>query len=85
MLTPVQRIILSNVFPVIPNFEFENIFKKNNVKLCSKISTFKTEMTDPEYGHILSFRRQKYIDSYNVKKIPFSLLTFDDLPNFHLH
>lgn len=33
MLTPAQRIILSNVTPVIPNSEFKNIFKKNNVKL----------------------------------------------------
>ena len=47
MLIPAQRIILFNVSPVIPNFEFENIFKKNNVKLCSKISTLETGMTDP--------------------------------------
>ena len=51
MLTPAQRIILSNVSPVIPNSEFEKIFKRNNVKICSRISTLKAGMTDPEYTH----------------------------------
>ncbi|KAK1117493.1 hypothetical protein K0M31_016526 [Melipona bicolor] len=57
MLTQAQRIIFSNVTPVIPNSKFENIFKVNNVKLCSKISTFKAGVTDSEYAHC--FRRQK--------------------------
>ena len=79
MLTPAQKIILSKVSPVIPNSEFEKIFKRNNVKLCSRISTLKAGMTDPEYAHILSFRRHPYIDPDDIGKIPSTfLITFED-------
>ena len=79
MLTPAQRIILSNVSPVIFNSEFDKIFKRNNVKLCSRISTLKAGMTDPEYAHILSFRRQAYIDPDDIGKISSTfLITFED-------
>ena len=62
-LTPAQRII----------------FKRNNVKLCSRITTLKAGMADPEYAHILSFRRQAYIDSDDIGKIPSTfLITFED-------
>ena len=77
-LTPAQRIILSDVSPVIPNSEFEKIFKRNNVKLCSRTSTLKAGMTDPEYTRILSFKRQIYIDPDDIAKIPSTfLITFE--------
>ncbi|KAK1117492.1 hypothetical protein K0M31_016525 [Melipona bicolor] len=77
MLTQAQRIIFSNVTPVIPNSKFENIFKVNNVKLCSKISTFKAGVTDSEYAHC--FRRQVFINPDDTKKIPSTfLLIFKD-------
>lgn len=44
MLTPAQRIILSKVSLILN-------FKRNDVKLCVKISTLKAGMTDPEYAH----------------------------------
>ena len=50
MLTSAQSIILSNVSFIL-NFKPENIFKRNNVKLCTKISTLKARMTNLEYAH----------------------------------
>ena len=43
ILTLAQRIIFFNVSSVVS--DFENIFKKNNVKLCFKISILKAGMT----------------------------------------
>ena len=79
VLTQDQRVILSNVVPVIPNSVFELIFKKKNVKLCSRIRILKTGTSDPEYAHILSFKRQAYIDHDDIGRIPSTfLITFED-------
>lgn len=51
MLTPAQRVILLKFAPVIPNLEFEKIFKRNNVKLFFKITTLKAGMADELCPH----------------------------------
>ena len=78
MLTPAQRVILSNVAPVILNSGFEKIFKRDNVKLYSTIP-LKAGMTDSEYAHIFSFRRQAYIDPDDIgQTLSTFLITFED-------
>ena len=66
MVLRVQRIILSNIEPIIPNSAIENMFKRNNIKLYSKITPLKAGITDPNLAHILSFRRQVYVDPEDV-------------------
>ena len=59
---------------VIPNSEFEKIFKRN-VKLCSRLTTLKAGMTDPDY----TSSRQAYIDPDDIEKIPSTfLITFEN-------
>ena len=70
MVLPAQRIVLSNVSPIIPDSQIENIFKRNNIKLLSNITPLKGGITDPDLSYILSFRRQIYIDSEDAKRIP---------------
>ena len=72
MVLPAQRIILSNIAPIILNSAIENMFKRNNIKLYSKITPLKTGITDPDLAHILSFRRQVYVDPEHVKRTPSS-------------
>ena len=69
MVLPAQRIILSNVLPIIPNSQIENIFKKNNIKLLSNITPLKAGITDPDLSHILTFRKQ-VLDPEDAKRIP---------------
>ena len=69
MVLPAQRIILSNIAPIIPNSAIENMFTRNNIKLYSKIIPLKAGITDPDLAHILSFRRQIYVDPKDVKRI----------------
>ena len=64
--------MLSNIAPIIPNSAIENMFKRNNIKLYSKITPLKAGITDPNLAHILSFRRQVYVDPEDVKRIPSS-------------
>lgn len=46
---------------------------------CSKITTVKAGIIDPQYAHIFSFRRYVYINLDDIKKIPSTfLLTFED-------
>ncbi|CAK9796158.1 Transposon TX1 uncharacterized 82 kDa protein [Anthophora quadrimaculata] len=80
MITSAQRIILSNVSPVVPNKSIvEKIFMKYNVRLCFRITPLKTGMADPEYSQILSFRRQVYVNPEDVKKISDSFtINFED-------
>ena len=42
------------------------MFTRNNIKLYSKINPLKTGITDPDLAHILSFRRQVYVDPEDV-------------------
>ncbi|XP_076392697.1 uncharacterized protein LOC143265297 [Megachile rotundata] len=79
MITPAERIIFSNVSPVIPNKSIEDILKRNNIRICSRITPLKAGMTDPEYAHILSFRRQIYVNPEDAKMIPDSfVINFED-------
>ncbi|KAK9296917.1 hypothetical protein QLX08_009225 [Tetragonisca angustula] len=45
------------------------MFKRNNIKLYSKITPLKAGITS-DLAHILSFRMQVYVDPEDVKRIP---------------
>ena len=65
--------------PVIPHSVLEGIFNNLNVTLESKISFIRAGYPEPGLTHILSFRRQVYVDPSDLAKIPESLkVTFEN-------
>lgn len=79
LITRAKRIIISNVCPVIPHSVLEKTFTDLNIKLESKITFIKAGITEPGFAHILSFRRQVYVNLSDIPKIPESLkITFED-------
>lgn len=84
LIIPTQRIIISNVPPIVPHYIIEEIFKKNNIRLCSKISFLRAGLTDAEFSHILSFRRQIYVNVDDAKLIPESFMVSFEDTNYRL-
>ena len=70
LMSKAKRIIISNVCPIIPHQFILDELIKYNVKPASQITFIRAGMSDPGYSHILSFRRQIYIQPEDVSKIP---------------
>lgn len=79
LVTPAQRLVISNVCPTIPNAEIEKLLLSFNTKLMSRITFLRVGMQESDYSHILSFRRQVYISPNENISLPDSvLLTYDN-------
>jgi len=61
-VNPSKRITMSNVLPTIPNEELENHLKKLNIIPTSKVSFVKAATTNSRYSHVMSGRRQVYVN-----------------------
>ena len=76
--TKTVRILISNVHTSIPNEAIEYILNKYHVTPKSQITRLKTGLHDAGYTHLLSHRRQVYIDPSDVNKIPQSAQLIHD-------
>ena len=69
-----KRVIFSNVSPMIPHEELEKYLCDLNVKCTSKISFIKATITTDDqnsrYAHVLSYRRQVFVQAKDEKIIP---------------
>lgn len=74
LITPATRLILSNVCPMIPHVVIEQHLKSLGLKLLSPISFLRAGLNDPQYSHVLSFRRQTYISPTDSSPTPDSIL-----------
>ncbi|CAH0560626.1 unnamed protein product [Brassicogethes aeneus] len=77
LVTPSQRIVLSNVSPTIPHTALATELGKMGLTLMSPITFLRIGIPNPEYSHILSFRRQVYIAPQNCS-IPDSIVITDE-------
>ena len=68
-----KRVIFSNVPALIPSTVLENKLLEYNVSPKSQITRIRSGLTDPGYTHILSFRRQVYVDQDDLKNLPQSM------------
>jgi hypothetical protein len=68
-----KRIILSNVYPTIPNHLILNALHEIGIKTTFHISNMKVGFATEQFAHILSFRRQVYINQDSVSKLPNSI------------
>lgn len=79
LITKAKRIILSNVCPIIPHEIILKELAKVNISPVSPISFIKAGIHEPGYSHILSFRRQLFINPEDINKVPPSLsFSYDD-------
>lgn len=65
-----KRLIFSNVAPPISHRVIEGVMDTLGIKRYAPITTLKASITQDCYGHVLSSRRQTYIDPNDVKKLP---------------
>jgi hypothetical protein len=61
LIDPARRIILSNVCPSIPHYVFENQIRALGFTVLSQMSFIRAGIQDDKYSHVLSFRRQIYV------------------------
>lgn len=74
LINPAKRIIISNVSPAIPNDSIITHLKDHNIQIVSPITHVNAGFNIPELAHILSFRRQVYINPDDFQKLPNSVL-----------
>jgi|UniRef100_A0A2S2R052 hypothetical protein len=70
LLDPVKIIIISKVYPSIPNQSILDAFMHINISPLSEINFLKSSINEIKYGHILSFRRKIYIKHEDIPKLP---------------
>jgi len=78
LINTAKRIVISNVCPSIPN---ENIFAallSIDITPTSQINYIKAGVVMEGYEHVLSFRRQMYINENDIPKLPRSLVINHD-------
>jgi len=74
LINPAKKITISNVCPSIPNVIILNALKNINITPVSQINYLKAGINIEGYEHILSFRRQMFINQEDVIKLPGSLV-----------
>lgn len=74
LINPAKRIIISNVCPSISNHEILNVLKGIDITPTSQINYLKAGLNIEGYEHILSFRRQMYINHEDIPKLPGTLI-----------
>lgn len=65
-----KRITFSEVPPFINNIDFLDQLKSYNIEVLSPIILLKSNMRDPEFAHVYSFRRQALIKTADQTEIP---------------
>ncbi|CAG9760177.1 unnamed protein product [Ceutorhynchus assimilis] len=76
--------LLLNVCPTIPHAMLEDQLKKLGLKLVSPITFLRIGVNNPEYSHILSFRRQVYVAPPADLEVPSSILITQDNTSYRI-
>jgi len=74
LINPAKRIIISNVCPSISNQEILNALRGIDINPTSQINYLNAGLNIEGYEHILSFRRQMYINHEDIPKLPGSMI-----------
>lgn len=69
-----QKIIISNACPIIPNEAIVNALSKLGIKLETDIRELRVGSQNPLLAHVLSFRRHFSIKPEDLSKVPDSIL-----------
>jgi hypothetical protein len=74
LINPAKRYIISNVCPSIPNLAILDALRNIGIIPISQINHLKAGINVEGYEHILSFRRQMFLNHEDIPKLPSSLL-----------
>ncbi|KAK2578375.1 hypothetical protein KPH14_000838 [Odynerus spinipes] len=74
LISRAKRIILSNVCPIIPHDIIEKKLIDMGIECSSRLTFIRAGMNKPGFSHILSFRRQIYVEPNDVETEPFLTL-----------
>lgn len=85
LITPAQRLVISNICPFIPNSMIEDKISNMGITAISKITTLRVGMPEAEYSHVLSFRRQLYIEPLEEASIPDSFTISYDNTSYRIY
>ena len=70
LITKNVRVVLSNVSPVIPDYVIEEHLSHIGITPVSRINPIRAGISEPGFTHILSFRRQMFIQPTDLDKLP---------------
>lgn len=68
-----KRVIISDVCLSLPNSEIETKFRELGFSTKSLVTTLRAGLKDLAYAHVLSHRRQIYIDQQDIMNLPKSM------------
>lgn len=85
LITPNERLLLSGVCPSIPHILIENELTKFGLKLMSPLTFLRIGSQLPEFQHVLSFRRQTYIQPLADIDLPSSFLMTYDQTSYRIY
>ncbi|KAJ3665264.1 hypothetical protein Zmor_000767 [Zophobas morio] len=78
LLNPAKRIILSNVCPTIPHSIVENQVKMLGFTAVSPMTFLRAGIQNSAFSHVLSFRRQIYVQPSSISLPSSVVLKYDD-------
>lgn len=86
LITPAQRIIISNVCPSVPPEILENALKSAGLKLVSPVNYLRAGVPNDILSHVISFRRHVYITppEDNEPDLPNSLVITHNNTSFRI-
>lgn len=74
LVAPEQKVVISNIWPDVPNHLIENVLRHSGIKLLSPITHIKYNDIEDEYNHVCTFRRQVLISAEDARLVPASAL-----------
>ena len=84
LINPTQRLILSNVSPSIPHEYIEKFLTNINIRMTSKLTFLRTGIQETNFTHIMSFRRQYFVNPDDLPKIRQSFLVNHDNTQYRI-
>lgn len=79
-ITPAKRIIITNLTPCIPHTIVEAELNRLGMQIMSPMLFLKLGIQDPDYAHIMSFKRQVYVKENQNIDIPNSIqIEYEDV------
>lgn len=78
LVNPNKRITIPNVCPSIPHTLITNELSQLGVRLMSNITFVRAGLQDSRFSHIISNRREMFIEPESFKNLPSSIIIKHD-------
>ncbi|OXU17350.1 hypothetical protein TSAR_003915 [Trichomalopsis sarcophagae] len=76
-----KRVVLSNVYPMIPHELLIDLLKQSGITPVSQMQYIRAGLNKQGRSHVLSFRRQIYVKEEDISRIPENLqVNYDNTP-----